>query len=710
MEVLAILTDRYEAIAANPPYMGQGNMNGELKNYVNTHYPLSKSDLFAVFMEVCLSLNIKHGLMGMINQHSWMFLSSYEKLRLEILKNYGILSMLHLGPRTFEELSGEVVQSTAFILTNDTTKQKGCYFRLIEYKNNDEKEANFLKRKNGFYNIQQNNFIKIPGSPIAYWVSEKTIQLFENEKSISHSFKAGGRIKTHDNNKFLREFWEIDKNQIGRNLNWLFVENGGEKRKWFGNRQTVVNWSKESINFYEAHGGLSNPKFWQKEAITWSIISSRGASFRYKDSNSEYTSAAPTIIPTNNKTIYYTLAFLNTKYVGELLKVMNPTINTTSGDVITLPLICNDPDTISIISKDSVLYSKKDWDSRETSWDFQLSPLLNPSDLLDQAYANWAQKASADFYQLHANEEELNRLFIDIYDLNEELDPLVPLKDITILQDELDTKTLEKTEQALRQRRQWKLTDGKWVLHEDESVPLPALPIKRDVVMKQFISYAIGCMMGRYRLDQPGLHIAHPNPSSEEVCTYMFNSQTIEIDDDAIIPLMGSNCTFADDAVNRFNHFLEVIWGAEPLTQNKNFLQECLDQEIEKYLVNSFWKDHCRTYKKKPIYWLFSSEKGAFQVLVYMHRMNRFTAEKIRSKYLLKHLQFLQQEIDRLDVNTGKSREEQKRLDSLRNQYGECQRYEMLLKDCADRQIEFDLDDGVTANYELFKGVVAPIK
>lgn len=228
--------------------------------------------------------------------------------------------------------------------------------------------------------------------------------------------------------------------------------------------------------------------------------------------------------------------------------------------------------------------------------------------------------------------------------------------------------------------------------------------------MKQFISYAIGCMMGRYRLDQPGLHIAHPNPSSEEVCTYMFNSQTIEIDDDAIIPLMGSNCTFADDAVNRFNHFLEVIWGAEPLTQNKNFLQECLDQEIEKYLVNSFWKDHCRTYKKKPIYWLFSSEKGAFQVLVYMHRMNRFTAEKIRSKYLLKHLQFLQQEIDRLDVNTGKSREEQKRLDSLRNQYGECQRYEMLLKDCADRQIEFDLDDGVTANYELFKGVVAPIK
>lgn len=228
--------------------------------------------------------------------------------------------------------------------------------------------------------------------------------------------------------------------------------------------------------------------------------------------------------------------------------------------------------------------------------------------------------------------------------------------------------------------------------------------------MKQLVSYSIGCMMGRYRLDQPGLHIAQPNPTHEEVCTYDFNGHEFEIDDDGIIPLMGSNCTFPDDAVNRFNYFLEVVWGAETLTQNKNFLVDCLNQEIEKYLVKDFWKDHCQTYKKKPIYWLFASEKGAFQVLTYMHRMNRFTAEKIRSKYLLKHLQYLQQEIGLLENMSGLSRDEQKRLDTLRTQYDECVRYELLLKDCADHQIEFDLDDGVTVNYELFKGVVAPIK
>ena len=728
IEVLAVLTNRYEAIAANPPYMGSGNMNGELKQYVAQHYPLSKTDLFAVFMEVCLDRISKEGKMSMINQHAWMFLSSYEALRDHLLKNFWLENMLHLGPRTFEELSGEVVQSSAFTFSKPKDKLHqhliGNYYRLVDQKSVGEKEATFLKSENGFHNIPQSKFIKIPGSQIAYWVSERAVAVFTKFPLLKSDFTIRSGVMTGDDNYFIKQWTEVEYKKIGfkyqnfSQINYkihkFFPLNKEEGyRKWNGRYRQVLFFEDQARNFKNYIGlnyRLRENAFYFKNGISWGDVAGNTTSFRYQDGGLIFAARAPMIF-SDNKLL---CGILNSKIINYYQSIINPTLSFNLVDLEKMPIPKIDLPLSGKLFKivDSALnISGEDWEKFELCWDYKQNNLIRQeSKTLNEAFATFKIIWSKNFYDLHGSEEELNRIFIDIYGLNEEMNPFVPLKDISILQEELDTKELEKTEKALLKRRQWKLEEGKWQLFEDKSKPLPELPIKRDVVMKQLVSYAIGCMMGRYRLDQQGLQIAHPNPTHEEVCTYDFNGHEFEIDDDGIIPLMGSNCTFADDAVNRFNYFLEVVWGAETLTQNKNFLVDCLNQEIEKYLVKDFWKDHCQTYKKKPIYWLFASEKGAFQVLTYMHRMNRFTAEKIRSKYLLKHLQHLQQEIGLLENMSGLSRDEQKRLDTLRTQYDECVRYELLLKDCADRQIEFDLDDGVTVNYELFKGVVAPIK
>ena len=336
-----------------------------------------------------------------------------------------------------------------------------------------------------------------------------------------------------------------------------------------------------------------------------------------------------------------------------------------------------------------------DWDNKETSWDFEQLVLLNESHPLGEAYTNWQKKVTQDFFQLHAHEEELNRIFIDIYGLQDELTPEVALKDITILQEELDRKELERLEPIFREKGQDAIQ----------------LPIDRSEVISQFISYAIGLFMGRYRLDKPGLNIAHPNPSAEELASYTYNGGEVLIDEDAILPLMGSNCNFPDDALHQIYGLLDTLCGHDTRTENINFIQECLDKDLEKFLVKDFYKYHCSMYKKKPIYWLFSSKKGAFQVLVYMHRMNEFTAEKIRANYLLEHIKNLRSEEAMPSANESNlSTQEARRLEQIRKDIHECVEYDMELKNVADQQIKFDLDDGVTANYEMFKSVVAKIK
>lgn len=402
------------------------------------------------------------------------------------------------------------------------------------------------------------------------------------------------------------------------------------------------------------------------------------------------------------------LSLFNSITSSYFLKIINPTLAFQSGDILKIPIpemakLLDEKEEIKKRNDKCLFISKMDWDARENSWDFETNPLIkNSNTTISNSLSEWISQTSKNFFQLHQNEEELNKIFIDIYGLQGELTPDVPLTEITILQDELDFKNLEKVQKNVAKLREEGLEKF----------------IKKDVVIQQLLSYAIGCFMGRYRLDKPGLHIAHPNPTEEEIKAYKTKSPlhngkkevTFEIDDDGIIPMLGSYGRFSDDIVLRIKHFIETVWGEETLTENINFIQQCLNKDIEDYLVNDFWRYHCKVYQKKPIYWHFSSEKGYFQVLVYMHRMNKFTVQKIRNNYLLKHLQFLRSEIAELEKRSSSlSKSDAKWLDELRSAEIECREYDKLMKDYADKQIEIDLDDGVKVNYAKFEGIVAEI-
>jgi len=690
LQVLQVLTTKYEAVAANPPYMGSGNMNDSLKEYLGSNYSDSKSDLFAVFIETMILFCTTNGKLGCITMESWMFLSSYEKLRKKIIDNYYIASLAHFG----WHIIGIAFGTAAMILNKQ--KQNGLLGQYSYLTIDDvDRELNipfvFPKKDNGrFGNISQANFKKISGSPIAYWVSKKVLSTYEKERKISYFFESAGRIKTHNNEKYIRQFWEVNHKDIQRDGNWIFVENGGEARKWYGNRYDIVNWSQEARNQYQSHGGLSNSKYWEKEGITWSIISSGLITFRIKKVDTEYTSAAPVIMQLNNHDLYYFLAFLNSKFSFDNLKILNPTINTTVGDVCSLPVIYQKNIDISNYSLNNISISKFDWDSRETSWDFEKHPLVNVEQtLLESAYQVWEEQVTQNFYQLHANETKLNRIFIDIYGLQDDLKPEVKLKDITILQEELNSNTFGYATE-----------------------PVGTLPIKQDVIMRQLISYLIGCLMGRYRLDKPGLHIAHPAPSGEETAAYSYQGHIVEIDDDGIIPLMDNNSSFADNAFIRIKYLLETQWGGDKqLVDTINYLQTALGKDLESYLVKDFWKDHCSRYQKRPIYWLFASPKGAFQVITYMHRMNKYTVEKIRSNYLLRHISNLENRIAAYEADQSSlDRNQMRDFEKLKSDLIECREYDLQLKEVADQQINFDLDDGVVVNYAKFGNVVSAVK
>lgn len=706
-EIAITLGKKYSAVVANPPYMGQKSMNGELKDYINTHYPMTKSDLFAVFMEVCLNLNNKTGLMGMINQHSWMFLSSFENYRKHLLKNNNIQSMLHLGPRTFEELSGEVVQSTTFVLENRHDENaKGNYYRLVDYKSNREKEENFLAGNHFYPNIPQSNFEKIPGSPIAYFLTNKVVNVFNNKSLIEFADPKQG-MATSDNNRFRRDWQEISirKTSLSDGEKWFPYNSGGGFRKWYGNQFYMVNWENDGSelrNFKKAV--IRSPQFYFKESISWSKIAAGGLGVRYFPKGFIFDVAGCSIFEKETGINLYLLGVLNSNLKKVLIETIAPTLNYEVGQISNVPIVKTERiDYISLI-KENISLSKSDWDSREISWDFKENPLLaQQAASLQAAYNSWQEKVTDDFYQLHTNEEELNRIFIDIYGLQEELTPEVPLRDITILQDELKGDDLDAIEDAFRAGEQ------------------PELPIQRDIVMQQFISYLIGTMMGRYRLDKPGLHIAHPNPTDEELATYGVERAaipfTMTIDDDAIVPLMGDACAFPDDAVKQVQNLVHKLWGDASQVENMNFINESLGMTLDKWMTEKFWVEHIsgRMYKKKPIYWMFCSNprfphRSAFRVLVYMHRMDQFTVQNILRKYLHTHMGHIKSQYEELNARELElSRDEMKTSEVLQKQISELNEYEEKLKHYANLQISFDLDDGVDINYAKFEGVVAKI-
>jgi hypothetical protein len=730
--VLLILTKKYIAVVANPPYMGNKSMNSDLKNYIEVNYPLSKSDLCTVFLEVLPYFTIKKAKYAFIIPPSWMFLSSSENLRKYVFDNYSIDSLLHLSRGIF----GADFGSMSATMTNVKNPNSfGTYFRLLkrtfqeffqddlrklflEAKNNNDFKFDFdkysketrnvqfshLGAKIYYPNITQSDFNKIPGSPFAYWLSKNELETIYNFEKIEDLIDVKTGLTSGKKANYVRFWFEVnfslikigaaDQNTF-RSNKWFPITSGGSFRKWFGNRFEIINWEQNGRDVKKESGAtIRNPTFYLRKGVSWSDVNSGDFSLRYFEEGFIISDTGPMAYHDNDDVLYSMLAHCNTKIVDDLTKVLNPTIHFKPGNFGSLPYI--QPVKIDLaLVKTNISISKNDWDSRETSWDFEQSSLLNENNSLKTAYQKWQENVTQDFFQLHANEEELNRIFIDIYSLQEELTPEVTLKDITILQEELNGKELEKLE----------------VLFREKGANAINLPIDKAEVISQFISYAIGLFMGRYRLDKPGLNIAHPNTAVEELESYTFNNGNVTIDEDAIVPLMGKNCNFSDDALQQFNQLLDTIWGHETRTENINFIQESLDKELEKFLVKDFYKYHCGMYKKKPIYWLFASPKGAFQVLVYMHRMNAFTVEKIRANYMLEHLKNLRSEESVLQGNASNlNTQESRRLDKLRIDLIECEAYDMELKNVADQQISFDLDNGVTANYALFESVLAKIK
>ena len=723
--LILALTAKYSALVMNPPYMGNGNMNTVLSDYVKNNYEDGKADLFSTFMLLSIDRLAEKGKYGMINMHSWMFLSSFERLRRSLLEKEHIDSLLHLGPRTFDELSGEVVQNAAYVITRlHLSENKGVFFRLIDGKNCSDKEQMFLDAQINhtnsvyYHDVEQGSFEKIPGCPIGYWVNGKLIIAFNEEKSLESIANPRKGLVTCDDNRFIHIWFEISKDKFLRpglgkkeslalNKKWVVCNKGGGGRKWYGLNHYVINWldnGEELKNFIvlKYNGGsytkeIRSENLYFKQGITWSGVTSGNPTFRLFEKGCIFSSSGPSAFPIDNRE--YIIGLLNCNVSASIFKLLSPTLSVLSGDIAKIPIKFENTNEVTSIVNRAVEISKTDWNSHETSWDFQTNELVKLSgqttieeegeiggpwivddtlDLLVQEYkAIW----ESYFKDLHAIEEELNRQFIDIYGLQDELTQDVPLDEITILQ-----------------QGEISIEDNQIVWHN-------------DVLIKQLISYAIGCWMGRYRLDKPGLWIAHPNATDEEVCTYNYHGQQFEIDDDGIIPLLSQYSNFTDNGYKRVEDFLRIAFGEDTLTENINFVQEALGMTIEKYMQKEFWKYHKKMYQNRPIYWLFSSKRGAFQCIAYMHRMNAYTVEQIRSKYLLPHIEWLKNHIAEMESRASSLKTNERRVkEQMQKDLQECLEYHDSLHLVADQQITFDLDDGVVVNYARFGNVLQKIK
>ena len=716
-ELILALTEKYHALVMNPPYMGAGSMNEVLSKYVKKNYEEGKADLFSTFMMLSIDRLVANGKYGMINMQSWMFLSSFEKLRNILLNNYHIENMLHLGPRTFDELSGEVVQNTAFVIAKHKSDEGGVYFRLVDGKNCTDKKDMFLRAlrehtsKVYYQNVFQSNFEKIPGCPVGYWVSPDILRIFTSNLALSAVASPCVGLQTADNARFLRLWFEVSRSRIGfgfenaalaarSGLKWFPHNKGGGFRRWYGNQDYVLNWKNNGEEIKNYPGAIiRNPSFYYKSAVSWSVICSNKLNFRFYPVGVIPNMCGMCCYTDDFDTQIYILGLSNSKISELLFNIMNPTLNLSNGVFGKLPYIYSKSEEINPIVQENIFISRQDWDAHETSWDFQRNELLNMDaeipreelhpDSIEWCVEQYKKKWEQMFNQLHANEEELNRQFIEIYGLQDELTPDVPIDEITILQQgEISFVPSEEGENAPKIM--------KW---------------NDDVIIKQLISYAVGCMMGRYRLDKPGLHIAHPEPTAEEIAPYSYHGRKYEIDDDGILPLMNSDCGFSDNAPLRIADFVRIAFGEETQVENLNYMEQCLGKTLEQYFVKDFWKDHKKMYQNRPIYWLFASKKGTFQVIAYMHRMNAYTVERIRAKYLLPFIEHLEQEIKKLDMRRAElTTKESKQLQTLQKQLDECREYHERLQVVAEQAISFDLDDGVVVNYAKFGDVLQKIK
>ena len=671
---------KYWVTCTNPPYAGTSNLSANVNNFVKKNYPESKADLFAVFIERCHAMTRKNGYQAMITQHSWMFLSSFEKLREKMMLTETVVNMAHLGARAFEEIGGEVVQTTSFVMRKGhIADYKGEYCRLIEPTTQQGKEDMFLAGENR-YSTDQSNFSKIPGSPVAYWVSESILAAYEQGGLIGDSADVKIGMGTGKNEIFVHEWWEVFYTKIDfslKTINDLAESNGryfpynkgGEFRLWFGNLQEVLWFDAEGrryMNTMSGHRENGAHDFYCKEGLTWSFISSSKFGIRYLPTGCFFDVAGSTLFSRVDNA--YTLGFLASCVCFDILGILNPTLNYQAGNIKSLPLLIDREDEVDECVYQNIQISKDDWDSYENSWDFQRHPLLRKVPTIAAAFTQWQTECDDRFNQLKANEEELNRIFIDIYGLQDELTPEVEEKDVTVRKADL----------------------------------------QRDI--KSLLSYAVGCMFGRYSLDVEGLAYAGGEWDSSKYKTFI-------PDADNIIPITDEEY-LDDDIVARLCDWLKVVYGVDTLEANLDYIAKALGNKgstsreiIRNYFLNDFFKDHCQTYSvtgsgKRPIYWLFDSGKqNGFKALVYLHRYTPDTIGNLRVDYLHKMQRIYESEINRMQdtIDHGTNSREvaaaTKRKEKLQKQLKECREYDEKIGHLALSRIELDLDDGVKKNY-----------
>jgi hypothetical protein len=690
VEQLALLSNKYHCIVDNPPYMGGGNMNKVLGDYVKINYPDSKADLMACFMEAGLNMLQPKGFLGMINQHSWMFLSSYEQLREKLIGNVFFDTNLHLGARTFPEIAGEVVQNTSFTFWNKILDSKGIYLRLVDFNSSEEKRNNTLKaikkQKNDIYFASsQKDFEKIPGKIPCYWINASGILVLERDNALVKLGKTRRGLQTGNTERFIRFWYEIQSRKFSETANkkndfeWCPLNSGGTFRKWYGNIINVVYWKNNGeIIKNTGKAIIPSENLYFKKCVTWNKVAT-DLSFRIQEENIIPGDASPAFFSDAEDELIPILGILNCNVTQYFLKIFSPTLGAQVGDIGKLPIINSNSESQKLVLN-CIEISKLNWNSKEFSWGFTNNELIkHKSQDLEETFDLYQQYWKNKFYQLHKNEEELNRQFIEIYGLQDELTPDVKLEDITILK-------------------------------EETIIENGQLVFKATEVFAQFMSYAVGCMFGRYSLDKEGLILANQGETLEDYLTKVEKTKdqlSFMPDDDNIIPILDDEW-FEDDITGRFYAFLKASFGTVNFDKNLAFVEECLGKDVRKYFVKDFYNDHIKRYKKRPIYWMFSSPKGSFNVLIYMHRYTPDTLNKILNGYLIQYREKLNTRMEHLDhlIVSGTSTEQtkaQKEKDKLKLVLIELQEYEReTLRPLAIERISIDLDEGVLVNYNKF--------
>lgn len=690
LEQLLLLSKEYHCLVANPPYMSDAKMNTDLTNYVKINYPDAKADLITCFVERGIKHLPKNGFSGLVTMESWMFLSSFQNFRKKILENTSIHSLSHFGWNIMRIAFGTV----SFILENSKPNEsfKGVY-SYIGFENIDkekERPIEFPLKNDRYREVIQKYFDKIPGSPISYWLSDAIINSFKQKNISDYSISKAGIVSGNDS--LLLRFWhEITFNNISfteenfgkkLNKNYVPINKGGSFRRYFGNQEHIINinklWDGKSTNNSVRRGDV---KFYFKKAINWSYISNTNFGFRESE-NVVFATQSPTLFINDEINFYYILGLLNSKISDIILPAINPTVSLVTSNIECIPLIIS-KDCFEIITSTTlqqVFISKDEWNSKELSWEFNLNPILNNrTEKIEDNYSRYVNYWKNKFTQLQYNQELLNLQFIEIYGLKKELSPNVLLEEITILKEETVIKNGQ-------------------------------LEFKATEVFAQFMSYAVGCMFGRYSLDKKGLILANQGETLEDYLVKVEKTKSqlsFTPDDDNIIPVLDDEW-FEDDIVGRFYAFLKASFGTANFDKNLAFVEECLGKDIRKYFVKDFYADHIKRYKKRPIYWMFSSPKGSFNVLIYMHRYTPDTLNKILNGYLIEYREKLNTRMEHLDhlIVSGSSTEQtkaQKEKDKLRVIILELQEYEReIIRPLAIERINIDLDEGVLVNYNKF--------